>query len=153
LLAGELGDPRPGGGAVATRLADVLVVETVRAWLADQSHEATGWIAALRDPQLGPAIAAVHRTPGHAWTLASLAAHAAMSRSAFAARFTAVVGTPAMTYVAEARMRAARARLVGGETVAAVAHALGYGSEAAFSRAFSRITGETPGRLRRATAA
>ena len=64
LLAGELRDPRPGGDAVATRLADVLVVETVRAWLAEQEDAATGWLAALRDPQLGPAIAAVHRTPG-----------------------------------------------------------------------------------------
>ena len=154
LLAGELHDPRPGGDAVATRLADVLVVETVRAWLADQSHDdATGWLAALRDPQLGPAIAAVHRAPGDPWTLSTLAARAAMSRSAFAARFAAVVGTPPMTYLAEARMRTARTRLATGETVAAVAQALGYGSEAAFSRAFARITGETPGRLRRSAAA
>lgn len=152
LLAAELHDPRPGGGAVATRLADVLVVETVRAWLEDQSSDATGWIAALRDPQLGPAIAAVHREPGQAWTLPGLAARAAMSRSAFAARFTAVVGTPAMAYVASARMRSAHAKLTSGETVAAVAHSLGYGSEAAFSRAFTRITGETPGKLRRAAA-
>ena len=67
-----------------------------------------GWLAALRDPQLGAAIAAVHRDPGHPWTLASLADRATMSRSAFAARFTAVVGTPPMAYVAASRMRAAR---------------------------------------------
>jgi len=153
LLAEELRDPRPGGDAVATRLADVLVVETVRAWIADQADDATGWLAALRDTQLGPAIAAVHRSPGHPWTLSSLASRATMSRSAFAARFTAVVGTSPMAYVTEARMRAARARLAGGETVAAVALSLGYGSEAAFSRAFTRITGDTPGRMRRANAA
>jgi AraC-like DNA-binding protein len=150
LLAGELREPRPGGDAVATRLADVLVVETVRAWLADQEDAVTGWLAALRDPQLGPAIAAVHRTPGYPWTLSALAACARMSRSGFAVRFNAVVGTPPMTYVAATRMRAARAMLAGGATVAAVASACGYGSEAAFSRAFSRITGQTPGRVRRA---
>ena len=150
LLAGELREPRPGGDAVATRLADVLVVETVRAWLAEQEDAATGWLAALRDPQLGPAIAAVHRTPGHPWTLGALAARATMSRSGFAARFTDMVGTPPMAYVAATRMRAARAMLADGATVAAVAGAFGYGSEAAFSRAFSRITGQTPGRVRRA---
>lgn len=149
LLAGELREPRPGGAAVSTRLADVLVVETVRAWLADQHDAATGWVAALRDPQLGPAIAAVHRTPGDPWTLAVLAERARMSRSGFAARFTQVVGISPMAYVAATRMRAARAALADGGTVAAVADAFGYGSEAAFSRAFSRVTGQTPGRVRR----
>jgi len=152
LLAGELRAPRPGGDAVATRLADVLVVETVRAWLADEQSESSGWLAALRDPQLGAALAAVHREPGHPWTLELLARRAAMSRSAFAARFADVVGTPPMAYVTASRMRAARGRLQSGETVASVAAALGYGSEAAFSRAFSRTTGETPGRVRRAAA-
>lgn len=153
LLAGELRDPRPGGEAVATRLADVLVVETVRAWLADEPDAANGWLAALRDPQLGAAIAAIHREPGHLWTLPELARLAAMSRSAFAARFAEVVGTPPMAYVTASRMRTAHAMLLSGRSVAAVAAAHGYGSEAAFSRAFARTTGETPGRVRRAVAA
>ncbi|MGL5864321.1 MAG: cupin domain-containing protein [Dermatophilaceae bacterium] len=152
LLAEELRVPRPGGDAVATRLADVLVIETVRAWLADEPDSAGGWLAALRDPRLGPAVAAVHRDPGHPWTLAVLADVAAMSRSSFATRFAEVVGTPPMTYVAAARMRRAREMLVGGSSVAAVASALGYGSEAAFSRAFSRVMGMTPGRARRSAA-
>ena len=152
LLAGELREPKPGGDAVATRLADVLVVETVRAWLADEEAESGGWLAALRDPQLGAALAAVHRDPGHPWTLDALARRAMMSRSVFAARFTAVVGAPPMAYVSAARMRAARAMLAEGRSVAAVAAAHGYGSEAAFSRAFARITGETPGRVRRSAA-
>ncbi|MFK4806393.1 cupin domain-containing protein [Microbacterium sp. ZW CA_36] len=152
LLARELREPKPGGDAVATRLADVLVVETVRAWLADQESESSGWLAALRDPQLGAALAAVHRDPGHPWTLDALARRATMSRSVFAARFTAVVGTPPMTYVSAARMRAARAMLAEGRSVAAVAAAHGYGSGAAFSRAFARVIGETPGRVRRAAA-
>ena len=121
LLAGELREPRPGGDAVSTRLADVLVVETVRAWLAEQDDAATGWLAALRDPQLGPAIAAVHRAPGDPWTLGLLAARATMSRSGFAARFTDLVGTSPMSYVASTRMRAARTMLADGRTVAAVA--------------------------------
>jgi len=131
----------------------VLVVETVRAWLADQSDAVAGWLAALRDPQLGTVIAAVHRDPGHPWTLESMATRAAMSRSGFAARFAAVVGTPPMAYVGAARMRAARSLLASGSTVAFVAAEFGYGSEAAFSRAFARITGETPGRVRRMAAA
>lgn len=152
LLAEELRDPRPGGDAVATRLADVLVIQTVRAWLSDEPEAAGGWLAALRDPRLGPAVAAVHRDPGHGWTLARLARTAAMSRSSFAARFTEVVGMPPMTYVALARMRRAREMLLGGSSVATVASALGYGSEAAFSRAFARVTGQTPGRVRRSAA-
>jgi AraC-like DNA-binding protein len=75
-----------------------------------------------------------------------------MSRSTFSARFTAVVGMPPMAYVSAARMRAARAMLVEGRSVATVAAAHGYGSEAAFSRAFARVTGETPGRVRRSAA-
>ncbi|MDY0909203.1 AraC family transcriptional regulator [Microbacterium sp. CFBP9034] len=153
LLIDELRDPRPGGEAVATRLADVLVVETVRAWLSDEPDSAVGWLAALRDPQLGAAIAAIHRDPGHPWTLAELARRAAMSRSGFAARFTAVVGTPAMSYVTASRMRTAHSMLAQGRSVAAVAAAHGYGSEAAFSRAFARTTGTTPGRVRRPVAA
>ncbi|WP_404432183.1 AraC family transcriptional regulator [Microbacterium lacus] len=152
LLSSEVLDPRPGGEAVATRLADVLVVETVRAWLASDPEARTGWIAALRDPQIGVVLAAIHREPGFAWTLGDLASAAMMSRSAFAARFSAVVGIPAMKYVAGWRMRAARHRLAAGDTVASVALALGYGSEAAFSRAYARTTGETPGQVRRRAA-
>lgn len=151
LLASELRNPRPGGDAVATRLADVLIIETIRAWLAEEPDSAVGWLAALRDPQLGAVVTAIHADPGQAWALPELARRAAMSRSAFAARFHAVVGMPPMAYVAAARMRSARARLADGESVSTVANAFGYGSEAAFSRAFARITGQTPGRVRRAT--
>jgi AraC-like DNA-binding protein len=153
LLERELREPRPGGDAVATRLADVLVVETVRVWLAGEPESSTGWLAALRDPQIGRAIAAVHRTPGAQWTLRSLASAAAMSRSAFAARFAAIVGVPPMAYVSSVRMSAARSRLHTGEAVSSVASAFGYGSAAAFSRAYARVTGETPGRSRRGIAA
>jgi AraC-like DNA-binding protein len=149
LIVDEMVDPRPGGEAVATRLADVLVVEAVRAWLAAEPDGGVGWLTAFRDPALGPVLAAVHREPGRAWTLDDLASGARMSRSTFAARFTSAVGIPAMQYVTEWRMRAARRRLLAGDTVANVAGMFGYGSEAAFSRAYTRVTGETPGRVRR----
>lgn len=149
LLRDELRTPRPGGSAMATRLADLLVLETVRAWIAQEEGAASGWLPALRDPDLGPVLGAVQRDPGHPWTLAELAARARMSRTAFAVRFTEAVGTPPMTFVGQWRMRVARGLLRRGDTVAAVADALGYGSEAAFSRAYARITGETPGRVRR----
>ncbi|WP_459956710.1 AraC family transcriptional regulator [Nocardia sp. IFM 10818] len=152
LMAAELRHMRPGGEAVTVRLADVLVIEAIRAWLAEAPAARTGWLGALRDPQLGRAISAVHRDPGAPWTVATLAREAAMSRSAFAARFTELVGEPAMRYVTRCRMEAARTRLAHGDTVAAVAATMGYQSEAAFSRAFTRMAGATPGGIRRAAA-
>ncbi|WP_245721754.1 AraC family transcriptional regulator [Nocardia crassostreae] len=150
LMAAELRHMRPGGEAVTVRLADVLVIEAIRAWLAEAPAARTGWLGALRDPQLGRAITAIHREPGTPWTVALLAPEAAMSRSAFAARFTELVGEPAMHYVARCRMDSARAQLARGDTIAAVAASMGYQSEAAFSRAFTRMAGTTPGAIRRA---
>ncbi|NLE78418.1 MAG: AraC family transcriptional regulator [Rhodococcus sp.] len=151
LMATELGRLRPGGEAVTTRLADILVIEAIRTWLADDAAAGTGWLGALQDPQLGQAIAAIHRAPGNEWTVESLAREAAMSRSAFAARFTELVGESAMRYVTRCRMDVARSRLERGDTtVAAVATELGYLSEASFSRAFTRTVGSSPGAVRRA---
>lgn len=149
LMAAELADTRPGGGAVLTRLADVLVVQAVRAWL-DAQQPTTGWLGGLRDPDVGAALAAVHRDPARPWTVGTLAREAAMSRSAFAARFTQVVGVPAMTYVASWRMHVAADLLARGEGVARAAAAVGYESAAAFSRAFTRTTGRSPGAVRAA---
>jgi AraC-like DNA-binding protein len=107
----------------------------------------SGWLLALRDPHIGRALAAVHRAPEHPWTVASLAREAAMSRSAFAAHFTDLVGEPAMQYVTRWRMESALTALREGASVAARS---GYESEAAFARAFKRVTGLTPGSARRA---
>ncbi|HEY5844630.1 MAG TPA: AraC family transcriptional regulator [Mycobacterium sp.] len=151
LMSAELRRLRPGGEAVTTRLADILVIEAIRSWLAGDSAAGTGWLGALQDPQLGRAIAAIHRSPGHEWSVESLAREAAMSRSAFAARFTELVGESAMRYVTRCRMDVARSRLERGDaTVAAVAAELGYLSEASFSRAFTRTVGSSPGAVRRA---
>lgn len=153
LMTAELRRPRPGGEAVTTRLADILVIEAIRSWLAGDPAARTGWLGALQDPQLGRAIAAIHRSPGHHWTVESLAREAAMSRSAFAARFTELVGEPAMRYTTRCRMELARSRLEGGDTtVASVGADLGYQSEASFSRAFTRIIGSSPGAVRRSQA-
>ncbi|WP_433504702.1 AraC family transcriptional regulator [Pseudonocardia halophobica] len=153
LIALEVEELRPGGEAVITRLADVLVIQAIRTWMETDAAARTGWLGALADPQIGRALALVHRDPARDWSVATLAAEGAMSRSAFAARFTALVGEPAMAYVTRWRMHVALDRLAGGDTVARIAADLGYRSEAAFSRAFTRVVGEPPGAARRALAA
>ena len=136
---------RPGGEAVITRLGDILVIQAIRSWIEHDQGERTGWLGALRDPQIGRAIALIHTRPAHEWTVASLAAEVAMSRSTFAARFTQLVGEPAMRYVTRWRMLHALDVLESSDaTVAAVARSVGYDSEAAFSRAFTRIMGQPP---------
>jgi len=150
-IAAEAKEMNPGGEAMITRLADILVIQTIRHWLA--SAPQTGWLGALRDRQIGPVISTIHRWPTRSWNLGSLAAEASMSRSAFAARFSEIVGEPAMRYVTLHQMRTAQTWLAERDmTVAEVAHAFGYESEAAFNRAFKRHTGVTPGTVKRAQA-
>lgn len=104
----------------------------------------------LQDRKIGRAIALIHRDPARAWTLQSLASEVAMSRSSFAARFTRLVGEPVMQYLARWRMAVARTWLQEEDAALSdLAGKLGYQSEAAFSRAFKRIHGESPGRARR----
>ncbi|MFK7992181.1 MAG: cupin domain-containing protein [Sandaracinaceae bacterium] len=153
MVAREARSPGPGGEVVVTRLADVLVVQMIRMWLKSEGAD-RGWVGALRDPQLGRALAAVHAQPGAPWTLARLAREAGMSRSGFAARFADVVGEPPMAYVTDWRMRLARSMLRESDApIGDVAAHVGYGSEAAFGRAFKRAFDTSPGRLRRAARA
>jgi AraC-like DNA-binding protein len=150
LIASEARALRPGGEAVITRLADVLVVQALRWWLASDPAARTGWLGALRDPRIGRAIALIHRDPAGPWTVESLAKELSMSRSAFAARFTELVGEPAMKYVTRWRMHVAHAALRDeGATIAQLASRLGYRSEAAFARAFKRVMGIPPGAAKR----
>lgn len=150
LMAAEARELRPGGETVVTRLADVLVIQAIRSWIAHDPTARRGWLGALQDRQIGRAIALIHRDPARAFTVASLAVEVAMSRSAFAARFTELVGVPAMRYVAEWRMHVAQTWLREDDAgLAELAGRLGYLSEAAFSRAFKRSTGLSPGALRR----
>jgi AraC-like DNA-binding protein len=152
LIAAEGRELRPGGEAVITRLSDILVIQAIRSWIAGDPAGQTGWLGALQDPRIGRAMSLVHRDPATPWSVASLARASAMSRSAFAARFTELVGEPVMRYVTRWRMQVAVDWLQHDETaVTELAARLGYESEAAFSRAFKRTVGISPGAARRAT--
>ncbi len=141
---------RPGGEAVVTRLADILVIQCLRVWLETDPAAKTGWLGALRDPQLGNSVSALWQEPSKPWSVALLAKRAAMSRSTFVARFTERVGEPPMRYLARVRMQVASAALRNeAATVGELSWRLGYRSEAAFNRAFKRIIGQSPGALRR----
>ncbi len=151
LMAEETQQVRPGSEAVVSRLCDIVVIQAIRTWIERDPAAQTGWLGALRDEQIGTAIARIHANPEHNWTVAALADEVAMSRSAFAARFTNLVGEPVMRYVARWRMHAALDLLQTSDaTVAAVAAQVGYESEAAFSRSFKRIIGTTPRSARQA---
>jgi AraC-like DNA-binding protein len=146
LMAMEAKELRPGGEEVITRLSDILVIQAIRTWLEADPAARTGWLGALHDPQLGRALALIHRQPDRAWTVADLANELAMSRSAFSARFTKVVGEPVMQYVTRWRMQVALRSFEDGQsTTAELARKLGYRSEAAFARAFKRVLGVSPG--------
>ena len=150
LMAAEATELRPGGETVITRLTDILVIQAIRSWIQEDPTAQTGWLGALQDKQMGRAIMLIHRNPEHPWTVASLASEVAMSRSAFAARFTELVGEPAMHYVGGWRMHLALTWLKEDRvTLAELASRLGYESEAAFSRAFKRFIGVSPGVVRR----
>lgn len=149
-IANEAASLKPGGETVITRLSDVVVIQAIRSWLETASFSDSGWIAALRDPQIGRSLALMHRSPGVDWSVEQLALRAGMSRSAFAARFAELVGQTPLKYLTEWRMRIARNRLI--ETtqgLAAISSDLGYQSEAAFCRAFKRVFGQSPGSVRR----
>ena len=152
LMAAEARAFQPGGEAVITRLADVLVIQAIRAWIETAPAAQTGWLGALQDQQIGRALALIHQDPARAWTVASLAREVAMSRSAFAARFTQLVNEPAMQYLMRWRMQLAQHALeTENATVAELAGRLGYQSEAAFARTFKRVIGTPPGAVRRSS--
>ncbi|MDI6025045.1 AraC family transcriptional regulator [Corticibacterium sp. UT-5YL-CI-8] len=145
----ETREERAGFGGILARLADVVSAFIVRAWVECGCGDSSGWVAALRDPRLGRVIAALHRDPGRNWTVAELAAEMNSSRSVFAERFLEVTGMTPVHYLTELRMRLA-AQWIGRDRmpIETAAHRLGYSSQAAFSRAFKRITGHPPGGLR-----
>jgi AraC-like DNA-binding protein len=148
-MASEARQLRIGGEAVITRLSDVLVIQAIRTWLEESAELERGWIGALRDEKIGRALTLIHREPAREWSVVSLADEVYMSRSAFAARFTELVGQPAMAYVTWWRMQVARGLIVDDHlTAAEAADRVGYASEAAFSRAFKRTLGVPPGAAR-----
>lgn len=140
----------PGAAAMAAQIMQMVFIDLIRSVPASGSQ---GWLAALSDPRIGPAIRAMHRDPGRDWRVADLAAESHLSRSQFTARFRAAVGRAPMDYLLQWRMTLARHALSRpGAQVARVAADLGYASESAFGVAFRRVTGTTPRRARRAGA-
>lgn len=145
LTLAEARDPAPGGESVRLRLSELMFVEVIRRYLAGLPPEQSGWLAGLRDEHVGRALALLHERAAHGWTLDELAGDVGLSRSAFADRFARLVGEPPMQYLARWRMQmAARLLTDGNAKVAAVALEVGYDSEAAFSRAFKKMTGVSP---------
>ncbi len=150
LIAHEAEVMRPGSETVVTRLADILVIQAIRSWIESSASKTSGWLAAMRDSSLGRALEIIHNQPEDSLTVQKLAEEAAMSRSGFAARFSAMLGVSPMQYVAEWRMNLAtsllKERLF---SMYEISKKCGYTSEAAFSRAFKRFTGKSPGMVSR----
>ena len=145
LLEAEVGDGRVGTSFVTDRLAEILLVEAIRVYVATGVAEGAGWIAALADPRIGTALRLMHGDVARAWTASLLAAQVGMSRSAFAQRFSRHVGRPPFAYLTRWRMVLARRKLAEGQaSIARVAAEVGYSSQSAFAFAFKRTFGCTP---------
>jgi AraC-like DNA-binding protein len=139
----------PGTALMLGRMMELLFVEVVRRYAAQLPPSATGWFAAMNDPIVGRALQSVHRDPARRWTVDELAREARSSRTVLAERFNTLMGQAPIEYVTGWRMQLAAERIRGsGESLSAIAADVGYESEAAFNRAFKRVTGVTPGRWR-----
>jgi AraC-like DNA-binding protein len=153
MLLIEMQSPSQGSAVMVARILDLLFIQILRAWAAGADAE-PNWLAGALDPQIGPALSAIHRDPRRDWTVEALARACSLSRSAFAARFVARVGKPPATYLAHVRLDAATGLLRDTSLpVALIAENVGYTSEAAFSRAFKNRYGTPPARWRRDTQA
>jgi AraC-like DNA-binding protein len=149
MLVFEMQSPSQGSAVMIARILDLLFIQILRAWAAGPDAE-PNWLAGALDPQIGLALSAVHRSPGHDWKVEELAQACCLSRSAFAARFVARVGMPPATYLTHVRLDAATDLLRDTALpVTLIAAKVGYTSEAAFSRAFKRRYGAPPARWRR----
>ncbi len=145
-LASEMAEQTPGSEVVATRLAEVLFIQVLRAHIALGPEHSKGWLRAVFDPQMGTALSAIHDRVNTPWTVESLAEAAGMSRSAFAARFKELLGQTPLEYVTEWRMQKAMQLLEQRDKkLIDVARSVGYESDAAFSKAFKRVVGTNPG--------
>jgi len=138
-----------GAATITTSLIAVLFVEAIRTWLKEQPPGTAGWLGALRDPSIGAALGLIHEAPGKRWTVPALSAAVGSSRSPFAAKFTALVGQSPMAYLKRWRLQLGATLLRHqGVPLSSAAERVGYESAAAFSRAFTREFGMSPGRYR-----
>ena len=152
-LSAEAAAMQPGAETIVSRLTDILFVQVMRAWLAEQPGQPS-WLSGLSDPRVGPALALIHERPGDAWSVAKLAAKVGLSRSPFTVRFACVVGEPPQAYLTRVRMqRAARLIRQNHASLGQIALAVGYESESSFSKAFKRQHKITPGQFRKKTEA
>ena len=151
-LAEETRGAKPGSNVLVARLLEVLFVQALRQW-GSRTPGNLDWLSGLMDAQVGKALSAIHDEPGRNWTVESLAALSGLSRSAFAARFPAAVGQPPLQYLTRWRLNLAADQLrAGSARVGEIAQKVGYGSEAALTRAFKAQFGSTPAAFRRSAA-
>jgi AraC-like DNA-binding protein len=154
LIAAETAQDGPGSAAIVDRLAEVLFVQAMRARIQSTFSSANpSWLKALGDEQIGEALRLMHAEPGRAWTVPMLARNVSMSRSAFAARFTALVGQTPMEHLTQWRMVRAASMMRQNQPpkMAAIAAAVGYESESSFGKVFRRVMGVSPGRYRQSS--
>jgi AraC-like DNA-binding protein len=154
LLASEMDESKPGsepGSEIAVRrLADLLLIQALRAHIAASPENRTGWMYALSDAHIGAALNSMHKRIEHPWTVASLASEAGMSRSAFAQRFKELMSESPLEYLTRWRMyRGSDLLRESDRKLADVAQAVGYDSDGAFHKAFKRVLGIAPGEYRR----
>lgn len=149
LIARESASQQIGVEVVLNRLTELLFIQVIRLWIEQQSEASVGWVAALRDQPISAALGLIHQSPARKWTVKELAEAAALSRSAFSARFTDLVGEPPMTYLTRWRMLRATRLLKNEVSMETIAELLGYESEAAFRKAFKRAIGIPPAQYRR----
>ncbi len=150
-MVSESAIERPGQGAALSRLTEVLFVEVLRSWIASLSPGQGGWLGAISDPHIGPALKLIHENPEQPWALSDLGQRVGLGRSVFSARFTKLVGQPMQRYVIERRMLEAAFLLeTSDESIARIANRVGYETAAAFSKLFHRHHGLSPGRYRAA---
>lgn len=141
---------RPGGETVLAKLAEVLFIETLRRYITLLPCEHTGWLAGVRDPEVGKALALLHRKPAHPWTIAALASEVGVSRSVLAERFLRYLSETPMGYLTRWRLQLGAQMLKSASSkVAQIAAEVGYESEPSFNRAFKREFGLPPARFRR----
>jgi AraC-like DNA-binding protein len=143
----ELAEAKPGSRLIVEQLTTVMLAQVLRAYLAQEGQGRVGWLFALADHRIGIGIGAMHANPAYHWTVQDLAKLAGMGRTSFANRFRSSVGLTPIDYLTRLRMMLASNMLsTSNDPVSAVAEAVGYESESAFSHAFKRYSGDSPRR-------